>query len=164
MSLITQGIIWTGATAEREGRRCEYSGRPAPELGAANGGARQSTFETPVRPPRPRPAGPRYKARQRVRGTGDVGHGTAWQGIPGTVRHGMVGHGLVSTSWRGKVWHGWVRHGAARHGTARSLRRRTICDLANFARWRLIGIGGRGKGVLDDEAPLGAPQVPESTL
>ena len=46
---------------------------------------------------------------------------------------------------------------------ARSLRRRSICDLANFARCRLIGIGGRRKGVLDDEAPLGAPQMLEWT-
>ncbi len=47
---------------------------------------------------------------------------------------------------------------------ARSLRRRSICDLANFARWRLIGIGGRGMGVLDDDGPLGAPRVLESAL
>ena len=45
-----------------------------------------------------------------------------------------------------------------------SLCRRLICDLANFARWRSIGIGDRGMGVLDDEAPLGAPRVLEWAL
>ena len=42
--------------------------------------------------------------------------------------------------------------------------RRTIFDSANYARWRSIGIGDRGMGVLDDEAPMGAPRMLESTL
>ena len=48
--------------------------------------------------------------------------------------------------------------------SSRSLGHRTIFDSANYARWRSIGIGDRGMGVLDDEAPLRAPPVLESTL